>query len=358
MKKQTDEKNVSTKENENKNLDREKIDQLIRLSQNENPLGASPHVLKAITDNYKSVHRYPAFTPIILENKLSQKYGVPTDSVLFAAGSSEIVNMIIQTLDDPESNIVTSEISFIAYRLFAKAHNRECRLAKMTNYTLNLENMLSECDNKTKVIFIANPNNPTGTFVSHQELYEFIKQLPKNILVVVDEAYAEYVTDETYPDSFGLMKEFPNLIVLRTFSKIYGLAGLRIGYAIGDKETLKIIKRVKIPYSVNILAYPAALAALEDAEYIDKCSKFNAREREKLYLELNGIGFNAVRTQSNFLFLPFGKSSEKNNMYNCLLQNNLLVRKVEGKGKVYALRISIGTKKQNDKIIECFKNEK
>ena len=351
-----DEKNSSSGVIEKSKPDRENIDKLIRLSQNENPLGASPNALKAMMDNYSCVNRYPAFTPSSLERQLSEKYCVSNDRVLFAAGSSEIVNMIIQTLDDSDSNIVTSELSFAAYRLFAKAHNRECRLAKIDNFTLDLDNMLALCDEKTKVVFIANPNNPTGTIITHKQLCNFLNSVSPEILVVVDEAYAEYVKDDTYPDSFNLMKEYPNYLMLRTFSKIYGLAGLRIGYAIGDKKVIENIGRVKIPYSVNTLAFPAASASLDDTEYIDKCSEFNAREREKLYTELISLGYQAVPTQANFLFVNFPEPDEKDNMFNCLLQNNLLVRKEDNLSGIYALRISIGMEEQNKKIIECFRS--
>jgi len=182
-----------------------------------------------------------------------------------------------------------------------------------------------------------------------------MNSISPEILVVVDEAYAEYVTDKTYPDSFNLMKEYSNFLMLRTFSKIYGLAGLRIGYAIGDKNVIGNIGRVKIPYSVNTLAFPAASASLEDTEYIDKCSEYNAREREKLYTELISLGYNTVPTQANFLFVYFPESSVKDNVFNCLLQKNLLIRKEDSLSGMHALRISLGTEEQNNKIIECFR---
>ncbi|MHC4582710.1 MAG: pyridoxal phosphate-dependent aminotransferase, partial [Planctomycetota bacterium] len=210
-------------------LEKETVDRMIKLSQNENPFGASPRALKAIADNYRSVYRYPDVKHDELKDRLARKFNVSPDHIVVAAGAVAVVDLAIKALVGFDDNVVTAEKTFVAYKLLAGINRRECKSAPLAGNTISLDNVGSLCDGKTRVLFIANPNNPTGTILPHAEVSEFLKALPRRIVVVLDEAYAEYVTDSAYPDSFQLQKEFENLVILRTFSKIYGLAGLRIG---------------------------------------------------------------------------------------------------------------------------------
>lgn len=339
-------------------LEKERIASMIKLSQNENPFGASPLALKAIAENYSSVQRYPEIVHEALKCKLAQKYDTSSDRVVISAGSIEIVDMAIKAFVGFDENIVTAETTFVAYGLLSKINGRACRGAKLVDNTIDIGNMISLCDDKTKVLFIANPNNPTGTIISHDSLNKLLETLPPHIFVVIDEAYAEYVNDTTYPDSFELQKRFPNLIILRTFSKIYGLAGLRIGYAIAHPDIIQSLGQSRTPFSVNRLANAAALAALDDTEFVKECVSINEEERTFLYDELKSMGFKVIPSQGNFIFVDFDNSAEKEEVYNLLKNAGVLVRRLELFGAEMGLRISVGRPEENQHLVKSLKQAK
>lgn len=334
--------------------EKEKIN-IIKLSQNENPFGASPKALTAIANNYQSIYRYPDMIHETLRNKLAQKYERLTENIINTAGSVELVDLIIKTFVGFNENIVTSKITFVAYDLLAKINQRECRHADLVAYTINPQNILSLCDAKTKVVFIANPNNPTGTIISHNSLRELLQTLPSSIFVAIDEAYAEYVTDGSYPDSFELQKIFPNLIILRTFSKIYGLAGLRIGYAVANKDIIQSLLKNRTPFSVSNLAAAAACAALDDTEFITECAFINQQERVVLYNELTRLDCVTVPSNTNFIFAEFKSWEEKDKILNSLKSDGILARDIKPFGVEKGLRLSIGRPEENLKLIKCLR---
>lgn len=328
---------------------------MIKLSQNENPFGASPLALKAIADNCQSISRYPDIVHEALVNKLAQKYSSLPENIVLAAGSTDLVELIIKAFVGVDENIVTSDITFVAYELLARVHKRELRRAKLVDHTTSVGNVISLCNENTKVVFIANPNNPTGTILSHASMSEFLQTLAPNILVVLDEAYAEYVTDPAYPDSSELQRRFPNLIILRTFSKIYGLAGLRIGYAIAHSDITESLLSHRTPFSVNRLAAPAALAALDDTDFIEKCAAINEKERTFLYHELENIGLHTVASQGNFVFVELRTVEEKRQVYDALKNDGILARDLKPFGTEMGLRISVGRPEENQHLIERLK---
>jgi histidinol-phosphate aminotransferase len=325
----------------------------VRLMANENPFGPSPKALAAINEQSQNVHCYPDWVPQTLKEKLAAKNQVPPKNIIVSAGSYELINLISRFLVNQDEEILTFDNTFIAYSLSAKRNGRKCVIAHMSGLDCNLENLISLCTNKTKVIFFANPNNPTGTIVTHDSLKNLLETVPDNVLVVVDEAYCEYVTDESYPDSRQLQKDFSNLIILRTFSKIYGLAGLRIGYGIAGEKLVKILAKNQILRSINLLGEKAAEAALDDVEYINHSASYNSKERAYLFNELKQLGFVVNESQANFQYLLFQDNEQKNNVYETLEKDGLMVCDLEIFGQEKSLRITIGQSETNQRIIDC-----
>jgi histidinol-phosphate aminotransferase len=332
---------------------KEKIDKIIKLSQNENPFGASPLALKAVEKNYHSVYRYPEVIHEDLRSKLAEKYNVAPDNIVVSAGSVEVMDMAIKAFVGFDENIVTSEKTFVAYKLLARIHGRECKLAKMLNNTVNTENIISLCNKKTRLIFIANPNNPTGTIITHESLNKLLQVLPPRVFVVIDEAYIEYVNDTSYPHSLELQKSFPNLIILRTFSKIYGLAGLRVGYAITHTEVRNSLVKHKTPFSISSLSNVAALASLDDVEFVRKSISVNEKERAFLQETFRNMGLNVTTSQSNFICLEFDSPYEKKETQKYLNIEGIIVRDLGPFGIEKGLRTSVGRPDENIKLVDC-----
>ncbi|HLG34408.1 MAG TPA: histidinol-phosphate transaminase [Bacteroidia bacterium] len=330
-----------------------KKQQVVRLNANENFYGCSPAVLKAIKRDIKNVHIYPDL-PFRLEEKLAEKFGVKQKNIVVGAGSVRLIDGIIQTFVEPDEEIIIFERSFVAYEQLAAAHRRKYLIAKQTNFICDVKNIFPLITQKTKVIFVANPNNPTGTIISHSQIENLLKNISEKILLVIDEAYCEYVTDKSFPDSISLQKEYSNLIILRTFSKIYGLAGLRIGYAIAEETIANTLKNSRIPFFFNSLSEDAALAALSDKEFITACAKKNAKEREWLYQKLKQSGINVIPSQGNFIYIYFDGDDEKEKMFERFRHEGLKICNLKIFGQDKSLRIGIGNKSTNKKTVSCF----
>ncbi len=332
------------------NLDR--TVRVIKLTQNENAFGTSPKALKAIEEHYRDAFRYPDVFHTALKQKLADHHQIAPEEIVVAAGSIELMDICIKTFVEGENNIVTAEITFEGYRYLARTNRKVCRLAPLTGHRIDLGKMLQRCDDMTRIIFIANPNNPTGTMVTHSEMEAFLQALPPTCCVVSDEAYSQYVTSEEFPNTLVLRKTFPNLIIFHTFSKIYGLAGLRIGYAIARPELIERIMKFRTPFSINSLALAAATAALDDADYLAQCAAVNEVERRYLYQELERLGFNVTESQGNFLFIDFDSADEKERMYECLKSEGVFIRRLESFGAELGLRITVGRPEQNRVVVE------
>jgi len=330
-----------------------KIDKIIKLSQNENPFGASPLALKAIEKNYHSINRYPEIIHEDLRSKLAEKYNVAPNNIVVSAGSVEVMDMAIKAFVGFDENIVTSEKTFVAYKLLAGIHRRECKQVKLVNNTVNAENIISMCDDKTMLIFIANPNNPTGTIITHDSLHKLLKAIPSQVIVVIDEAYIEYVNDTSYPHSLELQKIFPNLIILRTFSKIYGLAGLRIGYGITHTDVRAKLIKHKTPFSISSLSNVAAIASLDDEEFVKKSISVNEKERALLQDAFTNMGLNVTPSQSNFICLEFTSLYEKEEVHKYLGNEGIIIRDLGPFGIEKGLRTSVGRPDENIKLVDC-----
>ena len=330
-----------------------KTDKIVKLSQNENPFGASPLALKALEKNFHSVNRYPGLIHEDLRIKLAEKHNIATDNIVVSAGSVEVMDMAIKAFVGFDKNVVTSEKTFVAYKLLTKIHKRECRLAKLVNNTVNVGNIISMCDDKTMLIFIANPNNPTGTIITHDSLHKLLKAIPSQVIVVIDEAYIEYVNDTSYPHSLELQKIYPNLIILRTFSKIYGLAGLRIGYGITHTDVRAKLIKHKTPFSISSLSNVAAIASLDDEEFVEKSISVNEKERAFLQDAFTNMGLNVTPSQSNFLCLEFDNLYEKEEIHKLLGNVGIIIRDLEPFGIENGLRTSVGRPDENIKLVNC-----
>jgi histidinol-phosphate aminotransferase len=330
-----------------------KIFKTVRLHSNENPLGPSPIALEAIRKYSQDIHCYADWVPKRLKEKLARKQQVAPENIAVSAGSYELIDLIIHFLVTADEEILTFNNTFMAYSYGAKRNGRKCVVAQMPAPECNLKDLIPLCGNKTKVIFFANPNNPTGTIVTHDSLRDLLETIPSNVLVVADEAYYEYVTDESYPDSVQLLKEFPNLIILRTFSKIYGLAGARVGYGIASEKLIETLENKRLLRSINILGKKAAEAALDDVDYVRRSISHNLKERKYLLKELRRLGFTVGDSHANFLYLPFQNNDQKNSVYQILAKEGLMVCDMEIFGQNNSLRITISLNEINQRIIDC-----
>ena len=330
--------------------------ELIRLAQNENPYGVSPKAVAAIQENLNLVPQYPDVKQLELRQLLADKANVTIDNIVVGAGSVSIIETMIKTFVKKDEHIVFPKISFTAYKVLAEIYGVNFRIAEMNNYRTDLTIISKSCDEKTKLVFLANPNNPTGTIFHHDELKEFIEQINPNTIVVIDEAYIEYVSDPSFPNSLELLSKHPNVIILRSFSKIYGLAGLRIGYGIAHQSIINKIENQRTPFTINVLASVAAFAAFKDEDFINYSTKNNEIQRMYLYANLKKLGFNVLDSQANFLYLYFHNKLERDVIYNQLFEGGFQTRKMEPFGDEKALRISLGDEVTNQKIIACLRS--
>ena len=330
------------------------ISNAFKLASNENPLGCSDKVKSAIARASEQIELYPDANAYYLKQQLAQKLGVRESQITIGNGSNDVLDLIARTFLDSSRAAIFSEYAFMVYAMVTQACGATAQVAaafgEQHEQPLghDLQSMLSLIDENTSVIFIANPNNPTGTWLSYDALKQFIEQVPEHIAVVVDEAYFEYVELEQYPDSLTWLDQFPNLIVTRTFSKIYGLAGLRVGYAVSSEQLCNLFNRVRQPFNGNSLALAAACAALTDDEFVESSRKAN---REGLQLMQSWFGQKKVGyipSVGNFLTVKFGDRSAEINQG--LLQNGIIVRPVTNYNMPDYLRISVGTRPQLEKM--------
>lgn len=327
--------------------------QINRLAQNENPYGASPKAMEAVLKNIHKISLYPDVVLTELKEKLAAKHEVTTEEIIVSNGSGVIIDSLVKRMLTNGYNMVVPELSFVAYKLCAAIYNRECRLAPMENYSISLKNVAQHCDEKTQLIFLANPNNPTGTIFTHDEITEFLSKIPPQTLVVLDEAYCQYVDSSLYPNSMQLLRKHTNVMILRSFSKIYGLAGLRIGYGIAQKPIIEELENSRLPFLVGTIANIAALSALDDVEHVRESARLNAGSREYLYKGLTALGYHVIPSQGNFFYIYFPTTFERNQMYDTLLANKMVVRKMESFGDDRSIRISLGRKEDNIRLLEC-----
>ncbi|MDP6457425.1 MAG: histidinol-phosphate transaminase [Candidatus Marinimicrobia bacterium] len=328
----------------------------VRLVANENFYGPPPKAIEAINRYSSIVNEYPDFVPNSLKQKLADKYSVSAANITVGAGTYELIDIIIKALVAKDGGILTFDKTFMAYAYQAELNNKKCVIAEMTSNVCDVDLLIPLCTESTGAIFFANPNNPTGTIITHDELKHLLNSVPEETLVVADESYFEYVTDESYANSLALLKEFPNLVILHTFSKIYGLAGMRVGYAISHEEISQRMEKHRLLRSVNVLAEKSAEAALDESEYIEWCASENAREREYLYTELFSLGYDVEQSHANFIYMPFEDDEYKEQVFNYLKNEGLLICNMSFFRQKNALRITVGDREVNQRVVSCLKD--
>lgn len=322
---------------------------MVKLASNENPLGPSPKALQAILDKAGSINQYPDSSSRSLRLALAGHLGLSPDQLLIGNGSDEIFKMIALAYLTPEHQAVMAAPTFSEYEFVVLVAGAAARKVALKDFTHDLEAMQAEINHFTKMVFICNPNNPTGTIVTKAALDRFLAAVPPEVLVVLDEAYREYVTDPGFPDGMEYIRRGQaNLIVLRTFSKIYGLAGLRVGYAAAVPEVIAWINRVKEPFNVNSLAQAAAMAALADASHLNLSCQVNEAGKNYLYQKLAELGLEFIPTQANFVLINVKGNSRL--VYDQLLRRGVIVRAGEPFGLDQWIRVTIGTPGQMERF--------
>jgi histidinol-phosphate aminotransferase len=323
----------------------------VKLASNENPLGPSPKGIAAARAVLGDSNRYPDGGTKLLRQALAERHGVSPEEFLIGLGSSEIIDLAARVLLRAGVQGLTSEGTYAPFSVAIRASGAELVLVRQSNCAFDLKAMARAITPKTAVIYLANPNNPTGSAFGREEFAEFLSAVPDGVLVVLDEAYIHYAVSMGLGDSVEAYSKRKNLLILRTFSKVYGLAGLRIGYAIGRPQLLAAMNKLKTPFNTSGVAQAAALAALDDHEHVARCMETNARQRKRLSEDLAKMGFRPVSSESNFVFFNVGP--EASSISEELLRLGVIVRPLGWMGFPEALRISVGTAQENDKCLSA-----
>ena len=327
------------------------LEKIIKLASNENPLGPGPQTVAAIHAALPELARYPDGAGFELKCALSAKHNLSTEQITLGNGSNEILELLARTFLTPECEVIFSQHSFAVYPLVTQAVGAKGKSVPALNYGHNLDAMLAAVTANTRMVFIANPNNPTGTYIQHNEVEAFIKALPEQVLCVLDEAYYEYIDAKEQFDSVTWLDSFPNLIITRTFSKAYGLAGLRVGYGLSSNLIADLLNRVRQPFNNNALALVAAEAALADQEYLQKSQQLNCQGMQQLTNAFTSLGLPWISSSGNFVSVDV--KSEGLPIYEALLLKGVIVRPVANYEMPNHLRISIGLREENQFFIDA-----
>jgi len=321
---------------------------VIKLASNENPLGVSPKALAAIRKHARDAYLYPDGNAYYLREALSRHLNVAPERLLFGNGSDEIVVWLVLTFLAPEESIVVSEHSFIRYQMGAQLVGARWTAVPLKNWRHDLPAMAAAIDARTRMVFLANPENPVGTMVARREFERFMKIVPPEVMVGLDQAYYEYVSDPDYFDGIDYLERYPNLVVLRTFSKIYGLAGLRVGYAIAHPDLVTDVERVRPPFNVNRLGQEAAMAALEDTEFVRQSIDLNKAGRDYLYGEFERLALEHVPSHTNFVLVRVAREGLTGaQVTHELMRRGVIVRPMGGYGLPDWIRVTVGRVREN-----------
>jgi histidinol-phosphate aminotransferase len=321
--------------------------EIVKLASNENPLGPSPMALEAMQEALLKAHFYPDGGGYHLRAGIAEKFGVSIDNVMLGNGSNEIIEFLGHAFLQPGDNIVTAEHAFVVYKILAKLFGADTIGVPDPNLTHDLSAMADAINDRTKVVYIANPNNPTGTMVSENELDRFIDRVPKSVVVALDEAYYEFLPEP--PDSLKYLRHHPNVIALRTFSKIQGLAGLRIGYGLAHEEMIRLLQKTRQPFNVNSIAQAGALAGLRDEAYQAKTREMVRQGRDFLQAEFRQRNLEYVPSVANFVLVNVGNGKE---VFQKLLKRGMIVRAMDEYKLPQWIRVTVGTPEQNWRFLK------
>jgi histidinol-phosphate aminotransferase len=330
-----------------------RVKRWIKLASNENLFGPSPKALEAIRREVRSIHFYPEGPCPVLRQALAQKLSIPESMIVITNGADHLIELIAAAFVNEGDDVVTAEPTFPVYGTTAQIMGGKVVKVPLRDFTHDLPAMLKKVNRKTKIVFICNPNNPTGTSVSRDVFDDFLSKLPDRVIVCLDEAYGDFVEDPLYPDGLEYLQGRKQVIVLRTFSKVYGLAGLRIGYGLGKKNLIDCLYRVRDPFPVNRLAQVAALAALKDEDHVLKSVQFVYEGRRTLYRQLDRLGISYVPSQANFILIDLEKEAQQASKE--FLQEGVIVRPGKVWGYPTWIRVTIGTTADNRGFITALK---
>tara|TARA_B100001057_G_scaffold93001_1_gene89345 strand:+ start:878 stop:1954 length:1077 start_codon:yes stop_codon:yes gene_type:complete len=330
-----------------------RLKKVIKLSANESALGVSPKVKKIMFKKDLNFFRYPDGKSNELRKQISKKFQCDKEKIICGAGSDEVIQMLCQLFLKPKDDVIVSQFSFLMYRIYAKIVGANVLFAKEKKYKVSVSEIIKKITKKTKIVFLANPNNPTGTYLTKFELIDLRKKLRKNILLVVDDAYTEYMKNKDYKSGLDLFKNKDNVFILRTFSKIYGLSSLRVGWGYGSRRIINALNIIKPPFNVNDIAQKAAVESLKDNKFISQSIKHNIFYATKLKNFLNNYGIISNKVSANFLLLDFTKCKFKAKyFYEKLKTRGIILRSTENGYKIKnMLRLTIGSKNENLKFM-------
>ena len=329
------------------------IHDAIKLASNENPLPPSDRVQQAIIAALPNLNRYPDGSGYYLRQALAKKHDVSADQVILGNGSNELIELVVRSFLKSGDEAVVPHPSFVVYPMIVQAAGGIRVMVMLKDHRLDLEAMARAITPMTKIVFIANPNNPTATIVTKDEVAHFMSRLPERTIVVFDEAYLEFAQGPDFPDTLEYVKQGRKVVTLRTFSKAASLAGLRIGYGIADADCVALMNRIRQPFNVNALGQVAALAALEDEAHTLECVRMIEAGRHYLYDEFNGLGVKYVPSRANFILVDVGRSAS--DIYQRLLKEGVIVRPMTPFGMESALRISVGTPQENRRLVKALR---
>ena len=328
--------------------------EVLKLASNENPLGPSPMAVAELEKNINELNFYPDDNCYYLKNRLSAKFKVPTEQIIVGSGSVELIELIFKAYVNPGDQVIMSDPSFIMYKIACQIFGGEMVSIPLIDYRHNIQEMIRAITSKTKIVIIDNPINPTGTIITRDEFDNFIKKVPENVILVVDEAYNEYIEDESYPNALDYLSRYSNLIVLHTFSKIYGLAGLRIGYGFSSPDIIGAMMKVRLPFNVNRAGQMAASAALDDEEFVKRSIHNNEEGKKFFYKTLKKLALEYVPTYGNFIMVGFSKEAKE--IFSLAQKKGVILRTIYEYGLTHHLRITIGTPEQNEKLIKVLED--
>lgn len=336
-----------------KELERELgIKNIVKLASNENPYGASKKALDALKEYEKEITRYPIGDSFYLRQEIAAFHNVDIDNIVCGAGSDEIIQLLYMAFLTSDTHALAPSPSFSEYELLACGLKSSCKWVETNDdFSINFDNILKAVNHKTRFIMLANPNNPTGTLFTSKEFTDFMDKLSSQVLVVLDEAYIEFAEGD-YPDAVSLMKKYSNLMTMRTFSKAYGLASIRCGYLVADKECISLINRIRPPFNVNSAAQIICAEAIKDQDHIKNVVALNKKGKEFIYSEVTKLGLEYVKTHTNFMLIKVGDGKK---VFDDMLKEGVIVRFLGGQRLKEYIRVSIGTDKENEIFINALK---
>ena len=322
----------------------------IKLASNECPIGPSPKAVEAVKSAASGLNIYPDGSGYYLKERLSEGLSLSPGNIILGNGSNEIIELIARAFIEKGDEAVMGDPAFIVYQLITKAVGGTPIPVPLVNFVHDLPSMAEAVNKKTKVVFVANPNNPTGTVVGREEMEAFFDSIPEDVLIVMDEAYHEYASSmEGYESAIGYLDKYPNLVILRTFSKAYGIAGLRVGFGLASKEVISVLERVRQPFNINSLALAGARAALEDDDHIEKGLKVNSEGMACLYGEFDRLGISYVKSHANFIL--FDAAMDGGELCELLMKRGVIARPMGGYGLKNHVRITVGLPEENERFI-------